>query len=248
MAMNSTEITILSILQFAHKERRSLLAVLVDPDKADVYPRLLPYLEGVDMVLVGGSTGNRVEECLALLRAHTRAPLVLFPGNIAQFTPKADALLFLTLLNSRLPQVLIEPHVQVAIDVKKSGIESIPMGYILIDGHRKSSVEIVSNCQPIASDDTPSVIRHAVAGQMMGKQLIYLEAGSGAKCPVPLETIRSVSAEIDLPLMVGGGICDPEQMEQAFAAGADVVVIGNHFETHPEQMPVFVERKANIRR
>jgi putative glycerol-1-phosphate prenyltransferase len=246
MAMNSAKMTILSTIQSARKERRALLAVLVDPDKEDAYLHLLTCLEGVDLVFVGGSTGSRVEECLSLLRAHTKAPLVLFPGNVAQFTPKADALLFLSLLNSRLPQVLIEPHLQVAMEVKQSGIETIPMGYILIDGHRKSAVEIVANCHPLANQDLSAIVRHAVAGQLLGKHLIYLEAGSGANLPVSTEIIHSVRSEIDIPLIVGGGICTPEQMEQAFLAGADVVVIGNHFETHPEQIPVFVERKADI--
>ena len=243
MAMNSAKMTILSTIQSARKERRALLAVLVDPDKEDAYLHLLTCLEGVDLVFVGGSTGSRVEECLSLLRAHTKAPLVLFPGNVAQFTPKADALLFLSLLNSRLPQVLIEPHLQVAMEVKQSGIETIPMGYILIDGGSKSSVEIVSNCIPLGSTDVQNIVRHAVAAELLGKRLIYLEAGSGAASAVPVDVIMAVREAIDLPLIVGGGIASVAQMLNAYDAGANIVVIGNYFERFPEHIPMFVQAK-----
>ena len=179
------------------------------------------------------------------LRHHTSAPLVLFPGNTAQFTPMADALLFLTLLNSRRAEVLIEPHIQVASIIRQSGIETIPMGYILVDGDRQSAVERVSGCAPIAHQAVADVVSHAVAGQLLGKQLIYIEAGSGAKTPVSIDTIRAVRQAIDLPLIVGGGITSEEQMLAAFSAGANIVVIGNHFEQHPEDLPRFLQTKQS---
>jgi putative glycerol-1-phosphate prenyltransferase len=227
---------ILSLLQ----QGRRLLAVLVDPDKPQLYPQLFPYLHQVDLLLVGGSTGNGVEACVQLLRQHTTAPILLFPGNIAQFTPQVDALLFLTLLNSRRSEVLIEPHIQVALDVLQSGVETIPMGYVLVDGHSLSAVQRVTHCAPI--QDTDLLVRTAVAGQLLGKQLIYLEAGSGARRPVPAHQIRAVKQQLRIPLIVGGGIGSLQQMTDAFDAGADIVVIGNHFEQFPQQLPLFIEK------
>jgi putative glycerol-1-phosphate prenyltransferase len=173
----------------------------------------------------------------------TERPVVLFPGNIAQFTPNANALLFLTLLNARTPDILIEPHIQVAQQVLQSGIETISMGYILIDGDRKSSVEIATKCTPIRQNEVDEIVSTAIAGQLLGKQLIYLEAGSGAKTPVSSEAIRAVRAQLSIPLIVGGGITTPQAMLDAFEAGADVVVIGNYFEQNPEEIKEFVRVK-----
>lgn len=226
-----------------HRQSFPLLAILIDPDKEEAYLPLLPQLHQVDLVFVGGSTGNSIEPCITKLRAHTNAPLVIFPGNIAQFSPMADALLFLTLLNARTADMLIEPHVQMAMPILQSGIESIPMGYILIDGGRKSSVEKVSHCTPIPQDEVDRIVSIAVAGQLLGKQLIYLEAGSGAKARVSTDIIRAVRAQLQVPLIVGGGICTPEAMLLALEAGADIVVIGNHFEQNPDEMGDFIRIK-----
>ena len=243
--MNSDKMSVLSTIQHHQQSAKPLLAVLVDPDKRDRYSALLPYLREVDLVLVGGSTGTQIEECVALLRQHTSAPLVLFPGNTAQFTSMADALLFLTLLNSRRAEVLIEPHVQSAITIRQSGIETIPMGYILVDGDRQSAVERVSGCTPIARQAVTDVVSHAVAGQLLGKQLIYIDAGSGAKTPVSIDTVRAVCQAIDVPLIVGGGIITEQQMLLVFSAGANIVVVGNHFEQHPEDLPRFLQAKQS---
>ena len=228
----------------SHKQQSAkLLAILIDHDKEQAYRPLLSELNRADLILVGGSTGGNIEPCIAALRAHTDAPLVIFPGNVAQFSPNADALLFLTLLNARTADMLIDPHVQMAMPILQSGIESIPMGYILIDGGRKSSVEKVSHCTPIPQDEVDRIVATAVAGQLLGKQLIYLEAGSGAKARVSTDIIRAVRAQLQVPLIVGGGICTPEAMLQAFDAGADIVVIGNHFEQHPDEMGDFIRIK-----
>lgn len=227
----------------AKQQSRKLLVLLIDPEKQSSVEALRPYLALPNMIFVGGSTGAQTNECIAFLRRFTDCPLVLFPGNIAQFTPQADALLFLSLLNARTPEVLIDPHIQVAKRVIESGIESIPMGYILIDGERKSSVEIVSNCTPLPQDHIDQVVATAVAGQLLGKKLIYLEAGSGAKTPVSIDIIRAVSKDLGIPLIVGGGICTPNAMLQAFDAGADIVVIGNHFEKYPDEIKDFIRIK-----
>ena len=227
----------------AKAQSRKLLVVLIDPDKPAAVEAVCPYLSLPDMIFIGGSTGDQCETCIAQLRQTTERPILLFPGNIAQFTPTADALLFLSLLNARTPDVLIQPHIHIAQQVLQSGIETIPMGYILIDGDRKSSVEIATRCIPIPQNNIREIISTAIAGQLLGKQLIYLEAGSGAKTPISAEIIHAVRAQLSVPLIVGGGITTPEAMLHAFEAGADVVVIGNHFEQNPDEIDEFVRIK-----
>ena len=237
--MKSKKMSVLSHILTSKNQHHPLLALLLDPDKKIDYTSLLSNLNKVDLIFVGGSTGSSTETCVTTIRPYTTKPIVLFPGNIAQFTPLADALLFLTLLNARTPEVLIEPHLQVAQQVLYSGIESIPMGYILIDGARKSSVEIATRCKPIPQDDVDTIVSTAIAGQLLGKQLIYLEAGSGALSSVAPE----ISSQVQLPLIVGGGICSPEAMLRAFDAGADIVVIGNYFEQNPDEIGTFARIK-----
>lgn len=227
----------------AKAQSRKLLVVLIDPDKPAAVQAACPYLSLPDMIFVGGSTGDQCEPCILQLRRTTKRPILLFPGNIAQFTPTADALLFLSLLNARTPDVLIQPHIHIAQQVLQSGIETIPMGYILIDGDRKSSVEIATQCIPIPQNNIREIVSTAIAGQLLGKQLIYLEAGSGAKTPISAEIIRAVRAQLSIPLIVGGGITTPEAMLSAFEAGADVVVIGNYFEQNPDKIGEFVRIK-----
>ena len=234
---------VISDIQIAQSQARKLLVVLVDPEKQSSVEALRPYLSLPDIVFVGGSTGGGCEACVECLRGCTSSPIVLFPGNMAQFTPKADALLYLSVLTSRDAKLLVEPHITMAYAIQQSGIESIPMGYLLIDGGRKSSVEIAANTHSIAQTDIETIVKTAIAGQLLGKQLIYLEAGSGANVPVSAEIIRAVRAHVNIPLIVGGGICTPQAMLQAYEAGADIVVIGNHFEKHPEELPCFVRIK-----
>lgn len=241
--MKIENMDVLPYIRAAKKQQSPLLAILIDPDKPEAYAPLLSSLDQVDLVFVGGSTGNTIECCIDVLRQHTTRPLVLFPGNIAQFTPKADALLFLSLLNAQTADMLITPHIQMARAVLQSNIECIPMGYVLLDGGRRSSVEIVSKCSPISQNDIDTILDIAIAGQLLGKQVIYLEAGSGAKVPVSREIILAVRKQLNIPLIVGGGIRTPEAMLQAFDAGADVVVIGNHFEQKPDEIGDFIRIK-----
>ena len=229
----------------AQSQSRKLLALLVDPEKQSSVQALYPYLLMPDLIFVGGSTGNQTETCVMELRQYTTRPILLFPGNISQFTPTADALLFLTLLNAQTPDVLINPHIQVAQQVLDSGIETIPMGYILVDGERKSSVELATNCTPIPQNDINKIVSLAVAGQLLGKSLIYLEAGSGAQTPISPDIIRAVRAQLQVPLIVGGGITTHQAMLRAYEAGADIVVIGNHFEQYPDEIADFVRVKKD---
>lgn len=232
-------------IHIAQSQSHKLLVLLIDPEKQSSVHALYPYLSLPDLIFVGGSTGNQCEAIVTELKQHTSLPIVLFPGNIAQFTAKADALLFLSVLTSRLPQLLIEPHIQMATTILQSGIETIPMGYLLIDGGRKSSVEIATNTQALPQTDIATIVQTAVAGQLLGKQLIYLEAGSGAKTPVSTDIISAVRKHLQIPLIVGGGISTPEAMMRAFDAGADIVVIGNHFEQYPEEIEDFVRVKRS---
>lgn len=229
----------------AHSARQPILAVLLDPDKPAACRALLPYISTADITLVGGSTGACQTDLIDSIRACTTRPVVLFPGNVAQFSPKADALLFLSVLTARTPDILIEPHIQAALPIRNAAIETIPMGYILVDGGRKSSVEVATHSTPLSQQDLSSIVSTAVAGELLGKDLIYIEAGSGAYTPVSTAVITAVRSHITLPLIVGGGICHTAQMTDAFAAGADIVVIGNHFEHHPEQLPIFIKAKTD---
>ena len=228
-----------------------MLIVLLDPEKTS-HPETAArqIVEGgVDLVFVGGSGYNQpLGEYLKHLRmlltkdGKQTCPIVLFPGDISQFSAEADALLFLSLLSGRDAEMLIGRHIRSAVAIRESGIETIPMGYILVDGGRQSSVERVTKTKPLV--DKQEIVSTALAGEMLGKQLIYLEAGSGAKNPVGKDIIRSVRQKLTIPLIVGGGICTVDQMNEAFLAGADIVVIGNYFEHHPEEISIFASAKV----
>ena len=226
---------------------RKLLAVLLDPDKQDRQENVVRLIDGggVDMVFVGGSGYSRpVDDYVGSLRRQLSAynchcPVVLFPGDICQFSPEADALLFLSLISGRNADLLVGRHVRAAKAVRESGIETIPMGYILVDGGRVSATERVTGTIPLQSEE--EIVSTALAGEMLGQRLIYLEAGSGAKRPVSVSVISSVSKALRVPLIVGGGIRSTEQLKNAASAGADLLVVGNHFETHPEDIPLFAK-------
>ena len=224
----------------ARMRKHKLLALLLDPDKPEAMRPLL-YLNGqVDWILVGGSTGVVSETFIADIRRQTTLPLVLFPGSPEQFTPLADALLFLTPMNARYAKWLIDFQVAAAPLIAASDIVPVPTAYILIDGGRISTTQQLMNVKPLSRTNLARIQAYAKAAEYMGKQLIYLEAGSGARIPVPQEVISAVRGVTDLPLIVGGGIRTPQEMQRAFCAGADVVVIGNHFEQYPEQLPLFI--------
>lgn len=225
----------------AKAEGRKQLAVLLDPEKP-FHPEMFANAQP-DLIFVGGSTGNSVDALISNIKSQItnhKSKIVLFPGNISQFSPKADALLFLSVLTSDNPDFLIGNQIKAAAAVHQSGIESLPMGYILIDGGKQTSVARATGSAPIPRTDIKRVVDTAIAAELLGKKLVYLEAGSGADIPVSLEIITAVRQQISIPLIVGGGICSVDQMIAAFNAGADIVVIGNHFEQHPEQLNSFV--------
>lgn len=242
-----------SILQRAGAGEKMLVR-LIDPEKFDASTLCAgnggPATnrqrgEGFDYYFVGGSTAADTTAVVRAIHEVSTTPVVLFPGSPAQFTPEADALLLLTLMNSRDPRFLIDQHIGSADTIVASGIESIPMGYILVDGGRMSTTQRLTGAQPVSAQSADEAVRLARTAMLLGKRLIYLEAGSGALSPVPKHIIRAVREAVDLPLIVGGGIREPRQMSEALAAGADIVVIGNHFESHPEQIPLFLAEKRN---
>ena len=225
-----------NIVERTHRGDKMLVR-LIDPDKFDAST----IIDGFDYYFVGGSTCGECSDVVRAIHSCCATPVILFPGNPRQFTSEADALLYLTLMNSRDPRVLIDPHVQSADDIVASGIETIPMGYILVDGGRVSTTQRLTGATPVPQQNADDIVRLARTAQLLGKRLIYLEAGSGAKTPVCQDVIRAIRQAVKLPLIVGGGIRTTEQMSDAFVAGADIVVIGNHFEEHPESLSDFVE-------
>jgi phosphoglycerol geranylgeranyltransferase len=164
------------------------------------------------------------------IKSCTDRPVILFPGSSYQLSPVADAVLFLTLVSSRNPEYLISEQVKAAPQIKKAGLEAIPTGYILIESGRSTSVGFISNSQPIPMDKLDIAKAHALAAQYMGMRLIYLEAGSGAMYSVPEDLIREVDNYTDIPIIVGGGISTPKDARNKVIAGANHIVIGNHFE------------------
>ena len=219
------------------------LALLLDPEKADL--AALPITSEVhpDYIFVGGSTGGdttpfvrALKEKFSILHSQFSIPIVLFPGSAAQFTPEADAILYLSLLSGNNPEYLVGQHIKSAQAIHHSSVEVIPTGYVLVE----TSTMRVTNTKPLSPTDIDTIVSTCIAAELMGKKAIYLEAGSGAKTPVSPEIIRSVRANTSVTLIVGGGIRTPEAMNAAYAAGADIVVIGNHFESHPESLADFV--------
>lgn len=224
-----------------------MLAVLLDPDqcRGSILASTIAALKSdtPDFVFVGGShTVSSVDSLIELLKEEVKANIVLFPGNVSQFSAKADALLYLSLLSGRNAEFLIGQHLNSAVAIKKSNVQVIPTGYLLIDGGKPSSVEYISNTRPIPRDKKEIALSTAVAGELLGMRMIYLEAGSGAKFAVPAEMIGYVSEGLSLPLIVGGGIKTTEQLVEAFDAGADIVVVGNVFESQPGRIAEFVQR------
>ena len=211
------------------------LALLVDPDKysqeslalfVELAKETLP-----DCIMVGGSlVAGSVEQVVQYIKLHTNIPVVLFPGNSHQLCNEADALLLLSLLSGRNADFLIGQHVVVAKAIRDSGIESISTGYILIDGGCSTSVEYMSNTKPIPRDKVEIIVATAIAGELIGNRMVYLEAGSGAINPVSKEAIQAVRQAISLPIIVGGGIRTVEQAKDAYLAGADMIVVGNALE------------------
>lgn len=223
------------ILQ-AKNDGNKLLAVLIDPDKFQL-KNALQFIDKVNEsvithIFVGGSEvgQNVTQQLVEVIKMLTDLPIVLFPGDVTQISKDADAILFLSLLSGRNADYLIDKQVQAVPLLEKTQLEVISTGYILIESGKTTAVQRVTNTLPLNRTDVDAITNTAKAGELLGKKLIYLEAGSGATYEVPVEVIASVKNKIDIPLIVGGGIRSKSQIENAFIAGADLVVIGTAFE------------------
>lgn len=215
---------------------QKLLAILLDPDKIN-FDVLDSSIQKINQspathIFIGGSQvdNNIIEELISRIKQNCVLPIVLFPGNPSQISNKADAILFLTLLSGRNPDFLIEHQVNAVPILKKTQLEIISTGYILIESGSLTAVERVSQTKPLSQNNPNYILHTAQAGEMLGNKCIYLEAGSGAKNAVSEEIIKLVSQNIQIPLIVGGGIVDLDGIQKAYNAGADLVVIGTAFE------------------
>lgn len=236
-------------MSFSFKHRS--LALLLDPEKANLDALPISAECCPDYIFVGGSTGGDTTAFVRALKEklpiiNYQLPIILFPGNAAQFTPEADAILYLSLLSGDNPEYLVGQQIKSARAIHNAQIEAIPTAYILIDGGVETSTMRVTQTSPIPSDQIGRIVDTCIAAELMGKKAIYLEAGSGAKTPISSDIIAAVRAQTKCTLIVGGGIRTPEAMNTAYDAGADVVVIGNHFESHPEELQKFLSAKRSV--
>lgn len=241
---------LLEKLRNLRKEEKKGLAVLLDPDKEGSrgLPDKIKKLAdaGPDFFFVGGSliTGNSFHVLLEAIRHHCDVPVVLFPGSNLHIQGDADGILFLSLISGRNPEFLIGQHVVAAPLLKNSGLEILPTAYLLIDGGKPTTVSYISNTQPIPADKPEIAVCTAMAGEMLGLQLVYLDAGSGAENPVPAGMIAAVKENTGLPVIVGGGIRSAEEASSAWRAGADCIVVGNALEQKPDLLAKIMKVRA----
>lgn len=223
---------LLNVLQ----EKKTGFLFLLDPDRV-VPEDVKPIVEGinrsgVDAILLGTSMlfNFDLDRVAKEIKKYSKVPLILFPGSAYQLSPDIDAVLFLSLISGRNPELLIGEHVRAAPLIRKHGIEPIPVGYMLIESTNLTSARFMSNSLPIPRDKPDIAKAHALAGEYLGMKLIYVDAGSGANTSVPDEMIAEIKSITTIPLVVGGGIRTPEEARNKAQAGADFVVVGNAFE------------------
>ena len=228
-----------SLAENRHSGRKSF-AVLIDPDKIEGESACMRIVNmsienQVDYFLVGGSliTGNNFGRVVQLIKENTDIPVVIFPGSSMHIESTADAILFLSLISGRNPDLLIGQHVVAAPVLKRSNLEVLPTGYMLINSGQQTTVSYMSNTTPIPHDKTSVAACTAIAGEMLGLKLLYMAAGSGAEVPVSSKMINMVRKAVDIPLIVGGGINNAHKAARAYESGADMIVIGNGIEKNP---------------
>jgi putative glycerol-1-phosphate prenyltransferase len=233
------------------RANKKMLAVVIDPDsKEEEICNMVEECNAnrIDLILLGGSlvTEGSADSAARIIKENSSIPVVLFPGSEIQLTKKADALLLLSLISGRNPELLIGKHVVSAPYIKRSGMETIPTGYILIDGGRPTSVTYMSNTFPIPADKADIAMATAMAGELLGMKLIFLDAGSGALKHVSTKMINKVRKAIDLPIIVGGGINNPQDLENIYTAGANVVVIGTSVEKDNSILTKMVQARDKV--
>lgn len=241
--------SVLNTLQQRHRAKKKSIAVLVDPDKAEDPARLqhlvnLASENCVDYFFVGGSlvTSTNLSEVVRIIKENVTIPVVLFPGNAIQVEASADAILFLSLISGRNPELLIGQHVVAAPILRNTRLEVIPTGYMLINSGKMTSVAYISNTMPIPDDKYSLAASTAMAGQMLGLQTIYIDAGSGAEKEISPRMIGAVRKSVTVPLVVGGGINSSRKAIAAMEAGADMIVIGNALEKDPDLLTEVSEK------
>jgi putative glycerol-1-phosphate prenyltransferase len=196
---------------------------------------------GVDYIFLGGSLLTKpIEPAIETIKNNTSLPLILFPGNLMQISNQADGILLLSMISGRNPDLLIGNHVLAAKRLKESELEIIPTGYILVEGGNRTAVEYISNTKPIPPDQIEIIVSTAIAGELLGHKMIYLETGSGASNSLASEIISEVRKHISIPLIVGGGLKEPSDVKRVCEAGADIVIVGNAIEKKPDMLKKMV--------
>lgn len=233
----------------AYQNKTAQLAVLLDPD-SELNDSLIDFISdciknGVDYFFVGGSltTEDHLEEIILFIKANCTIPVVLFPGSLQQLNQHADAVLFLSVLSSRNAEHIIGQQVIAAPHVKKLGLEPIGTAYLVVDGGKATTVSYITNSAPIPNNKPRIAAATAMAADIMGFPIVYLDAGSGAQQNVSPAIIQAVSVSIQKPLVVGGGITSAQQAELAWQSGATVVVVGNVLEENPKLIESFCQTK-----
>ncbi len=228
--------SVLKTLKDYKERQKKSFALLIDPDNVDELEciELLHLAEStsVDFLLIGGSliTGNNLGRIVEICKSHSQIPVILFPGSSLHIDTEADAILFLSLISGRNPDFLIGQHILAAPILKRSRLEILPTGYMLVDTGKQTTVSFISNTTPIPYDKPDVAACIAMAGEMLGLQIIYMDGGSGAEKPISPQMISAVRKAVDTPLIIGGGINSPEKVQMALKAGADVIVVGNAIE------------------
>lgn len=241
---------ILNIIQNKTKKKEKIILPLIDPDKysksqlsdiVNLDRNIVPF------VLIGGSLiSSSIETIVDSIKEQSDIPVVLYPGSPSHITKNVDAILFLSMISGRNPDLLIGHHVVAAPILKQLQIESIPTGYMLIDGGTATSVEYISQTQPIPADKDEIAVATAIAGEMLGLKVIYMDAGSGAQNPISSQMIASVKNNINIPLIIGGGIRDANQVAKTFKAGADIIIVGTAFEQKTDIIKEMVEKVKKL--
>ncbi len=218
--------------------KKGQIAILIDPEKTNSENDIIQIIKNaeiaeIDYFFIGGSTVTKLDfdKTISILKSHTQIPIIIFPGSSNHISPKADAILYLSLISGRNPDYLIGHHIESAIELFNMNIEVIPTGYILIDGETNSSVAYISQTTPIPRDRFSIALNTATAGVLQGKKVIYYDAGSGAKKSVPNEIITQTE-KLMVPIIVGGGIKTFEAIMEYKKFGANIIVIGNHIENN----------------
>lgn len=210
--------------------------ILIDPDKIneDSLSSFISKAEnaGVDAFLLGGSLllSGDLKSIIIKIKAISNIPIIIFPGSVSQVLPEADALLYISLVSGRNADQIIGHHVLASPMIKKTGIEPISTGYILVESGKVTTAEYMSGSMPIPRNKPEIAMATALAAEYLGMKMIYLEGGSGAELSVPNEMVKLVSSQCSVPVIVGGGIRDPKTAHEKVKSGAKVIVTGNYFE------------------